>query len=168
MTDTSNTVPDTSGPGILRPKFPPIRDGETFYPLMFPEFDHQISLPPNVKPNDPLALFMLFFSHPMVEYLVANTNENFQRACQDGKVKDEAIEWIPLTANELYLYLGILVYMSFTEMKDPMNYWNTDPEKYCGLHFAISSRMSKHRFEAIRRWFYISPEQSQPGVFQKV
>ena len=161
MTDTSNTVPDSTDLGTLRPNFPPLREvGETFSLLNCPEFDYRINLPPDVKPNDPLALFMLFFSCFIVQNLVKNTNKNYQRAFEEGKVKNEVIKWILLTVNELYLYFGMFVYMSLTELKDLRNYWNTDFEKYSSLHFAILLHISKYRFKTIRRWFYIYTEPS--------
>lgn len=76
-----NVVPDTTDSGTLRPNFAPVAEvGNTFNPLICPEFAHQINLPPHVKPNDPLGIFMLFFSRPMVQKLVETTNKNYQTA----------------------------------------------------------------------------------------
>ena len=77
MTDTSNVVLDSTDLGTLRPNFPPTPDiGRVFRPLICPEFDHRINLPPNIDPNNPLVLFMQFFSYPVVQNLAENTNKN--------------------------------------------------------------------------------------------
>ncbi|RFU33083.1 hypothetical protein B7463_g3217, partial [Scytalidium lignicola] len=169
MVAPTNAVPDSTDLGTLRPNFEPVVEvGETFTPLICPEFNHKINLPPNIKPNDPLGIFTLFFSRPVVKELVENTNKSYQEALGKGTVKESYPKWAPLTVEELYLYLGIRVYMSLTVLKQLKYYWNTDPEKHCGLHYAITSRMSRRRFEAITRWFRVAPTTSKSTVFERL
>ncbi|RFU23597.1 hypothetical protein B7463_g12741, partial [Scytalidium lignicola] len=74
-----------------------------------------------------------------------------ERASEKGTVRESSPKWKPLTVEELLKY-----------------YWNTDLEKHCGLHHAITSHMSRERFEAIACWFRITPFTSTSIVFEKL
>ena len=59
-----NVVGDPTNPkGTLRPNLrPETRTGDHYKPLLCPEFDRIINLPPGIDRTNPLAIWSLFFT----------------------------------------------------------------------------------------------------------
>ena len=108
--------PDPTDTGTLRPDIPPLENqGTQFKPLDCPPFDKKINLPTNITPSNALDIFVLFFSVPIVKTIVQNTNKNHERVPRPLQKLAQAQKWNDITVQEIYIYLGILVYISIYE-----------------------------------------------------
>ena len=139
--------PDSTDTGTLRPDLPPLEKlGTQFEPLKCPQFDHKINLPPTITPSNALGIFTLFFSLPTVQTIVQNTNKNHERVPRPLQKHAQAQDWVDTTVQEIYIYLGILIYISIYKEPEFKRYWNTGP---IYLYHLIRDWMSHNRFEAL-------------------
>ncbi len=90
----------------------------------------------------PLQLFQLFFTGSVVDTIVKNTNAFARTRSESGK----RFVWLPLKVQELYSFIGIVIYMGLLGAKNIIDYWS-GKEIYC-LPFP-KSVMSRFRFQAI-------------------
>ncbi|KAL6491263.1 hypothetical protein MHYP_G00016080 [Metynnis hypsauchen] len=90
----------------------------------------------------PLELFKLFMSMSVVEQMVENTNAHAEKRAQAGK----RYTWYPLTVEEFYTYIGLIIYMGFMPLKRFSDYWSE--KSIYSLPFPRSV-MSRNRFLAI-------------------
>jgi hypothetical protein len=111
-------------------------------------------LPPTFpsKPH-PFDYFSLFFTWDLLQTITTNTNR--YASIQKLHVPQErAREWTDLLIEELYVFLGAIIYMGIHEEPQIEMYWNTDFNK--GPLYSISNHISLCRFEQIKRYCYIS------------
>ncbi|KAK9443867.1 transposase IS4 domain-containing protein [Metarhizium brunneum] len=74
--------------------------------------------------------------------------------------------WDPTSVDEIYLFLGILIYMSVHQEPAVIDYWSTSPTD--PIH-PITRFMPRNRFQALYRRFCIwDPTETKSTVFQKV
>jgi len=92
--------------------------GAHFTPLKCPEFDFRVNLPPHVNAHDPIAIFDLFFTPKQMLILVENTNRSGPYSHRIGPHNARALEWRDCLVEELYAYLGILIYMGLHPEND--------------------------------------------------
>ena len=112
------------------------------------------SFPPKPHPFD---YFSLFFTYEQFCIITANTNKyaNIQRLYKgEGNIR----EWSPLLVEELYVFIGTIIYMGIHEEPQVEMYWNTDFNK--GPLHSISNHISLRRFEQIKRYCHISCPES--------
>ena len=114
------------------------------------------SFPPKPHPFD---FFSLFFTHDLFRTITTNTNR--YASIQRLQIREEnAREWTNLLVEELYVFLGAIIYMGVHEEPQIRMYWNADFNK--GPLHSISSHISLYRFEQIKRYCHIScPESDQ-------
>jgi hypothetical protein len=67
-------------------------------------------------------------------------------------------EWSDLLIEELYVFIGVIIYMGIHIEPQISMYWNTDFNK--GPLHSISSHISLRRFEQIKRYCHISCPES--------
>lgn len=98
-----------------------------------------------------LAFFKLFFDTTVFEQLSENTNlyVNFKHAGDLGYRR-----WIPISAAELRIFLGITIYMGVFPSAQVSGYWRHDSS--FPFH-RIALYISQNRFEQLKRYFHISP-----------
>jgi hypothetical protein len=112
------------------------------------------SFPQNPHPFD---YFSLFFTHDLFRTITTNTNR--YASIQKPRVPQErAREWTDLLVEELYMFLGAIIYMGVHEEPAIEMYWNTDFNK--GPLHTISTHISLCRFEQIKRFCHISCPES--------
>lgn len=85
-----------------------------------------------LKTLSSVQLFELFFSSDLKEYIIKCTNSNGYQ----------------LTANELDIFLGIIIMTIFNNRKSERDYWSTNELLRCNL---IASAMSRDKFLKIKR-----------------
>ncbi|KAK1990560.1 hypothetical protein LX36DRAFT_664090 [Colletotrichum falcatum] len=82
--------------------------------------------------------------------------------------------WHPVTSNEIYLFLGILICMGIHPENKIERYWST---KYSigSPYYAFTYYMPRERFELLLRRLWIwdpepgqAPDNGMPAVYQKV
>lgn len=122
------------------------------------------NLPPSFPKNPhPLDYFTLFFTPDLFRTISANTNR--YATIQKLQVPQEkAREWRDLVEEELYVFLGAIIYMGVHEEPQVEMYWNTDFNK--GPLHSIPNHISLNRFEQIKRYCHISnPDQDEKNGY---
>ena len=125
----------------------------TYVPLKIsnPRTNGQGHLPNTVAPDDPYAIFSLFFSDETIQILVYHTNEYaFQHP---GPEKSR--RWFPTTVQEFRAYLAVTIWMGLHIESSISEFWNMDPLKG-PLHEQIFKHISLIRWQQIDRFFHIS------------
>jgi hypothetical protein len=162
----NEVIDDSTDPGgTLRPNLQPEPTvGTHFDPLPCLEFEHRIHLPASVDPHSPIAIFDLFFTPEQMRILVENTNKSgpFHEM---GPRNAQSLEWKDTFVEELYAYLGILIYMGLHPENDIDQYWCIDTENQPS-HAPVRTAMARNRWKQISRAFHIS-EKGQ-SAFLKV
>uniref|UniRef100_A0A9J7YQX3 PiggyBac transposable element-derived protein domain-containing protein n=1 Tax=Cyprinus carpio carpio TaxID=630221 RepID=A0A9J7YQX3_CYPCA len=90
----------------------------------------------------PLQLFQLFFTVSAMDTIVKNTNSFARMRSEAGK----RFVWLPLKVQELYSYIGLVIYMGLLGAKNIIDYWSG--KEIYRLPFP-KSVMSRSRFQAI-------------------
>jgi Transposase IS4 len=124
-----------------------------------PQRAAQPLLPPTfTTTSHPFDYFTLFFTHDLLELITKHTNQ--YAAIQ--RIQREEIqaqrEWIELVIEELYVFIGAIIYMGIHKEPRLSMYWNSDPNK--GPIHTIISHLSLTRFEQIKRYCHISDSHS--------
>jgi hypothetical protein len=114
-------------------------------------------LPPSFpQTSKPFDYFSLFFTPDLFRIITTNTNQyaNIQRLHKEEGIR----EWTDLLLEELYVFIGVIIYMGVHEEPQMKMYWNTDSNK--GPLHSITNHISLNRFEDIKRYCHISNSES--------
>ena len=106
-------------------------------------------LPAGLLNTDPYSLFTLFLTEQDFETIARNTNL-YAKARDAGKAGKKP--WWPTSAPEVKVFIGIFIYMGVVRLPSIEDYWS----ERLGL-FLYSRHMSLCRFEALKRFFHVSP-----------
>lgn len=129
-------------------------------PEFYPERRPGSQLAPNAA-YSPLQLFQIFMSESVVKTIVTNTNTFARKRAQAGK----RFAWFPLTVQEFYTYIGIIIFTGLIPLKTFNDYWSE--EAIYGLPFPRSV-MSRKRFLAITWNLRLcDPEKDEENKHQK-
>ncbi|KAI8785284.1 piggyBac transposable element-derived protein 4 [Biomphalaria glabrata] len=103
----------------------------------------------------PGAFFKLFFPLDLVQKICDYTNENFD-ANQALRPK-LAVGWTPVTPDEMYSFIALIIYCSTITLADMELYWFKEEEVSLGLfsHIWASSIMSKERYKQIQTFLKV-------------
>ncbi|KAL1268600.1 hypothetical protein QQF64_033963 [Cirrhinus molitorella] len=109
----------------------------------------------------PLQLFQLFFTVSVVDTMVKNTNAFARMRSEAGK----RFIWLPVKVQELYSYIGLVIYMGLLGAKNIIDYWSG--KEIYRLPFPRSV-MSRSRFQAISWNLHLcDPEDDLENVRKK-
>ncbi len=123
-----------------------------------PKQDARPLLPPNFPPKPhPFDYFSLFFTRALFQIITTNTNRyaNIQRL---RVPQERAREWTDISVEELYVFIGTIIYMGVHDEPRKEMYWNTDFNK--GPLHTIPHHISLCRFDQIKRFCHISCPES--------
>jgi hypothetical protein len=112
------------------------------------------SFPSNLCPFD---YFSLFFTPELFRTITKNTNR-YASIYKIRVLQEKAREWSDLLLEELYVFVSVIIYISIHYKPKIKLYWNLDFNK--GPLHLISSYISLHRFQQIKRYYYISCSKS--------
>jgi hypothetical protein len=106
--------------------------------------DAQPLLPPTFSATShPFDYFTLFFTHDLFQTITTNTNR--YAAIQRIHTGEEGMrEWTDLLVDELYVFIGAIIYMGIHDEPDTSMYWNTDFNK--GPLHTIPSHISLRQY----------------------
>jgi len=142
-----DTVNDPTDKGTLRPNAKPLQQkGDVFYPMKLPYFDHQICLPKDASPDDPITLFTLYYTPEIIDWIVEKTNLYNRYIKDDALPRARGKEWWPTCAGEIYTYFAIRIYMTINVQNEISDYW--DIKENTPKH-DIVNRMSRDRFQEL-------------------
>ena len=158
MGSKSNTTRKARTLEELLAEFDPI-DQVIFEPVQLePHRDAEALLPPTFSTNShPIDYFTLFFTPYLFTTITNNTNRyaTIQRL---QKLEERQRSWTSLVKEELYVFIGSLIYMGIHTEPEISMYWNTDFNK--GPLHSIAPYISLCRFEQIKRYCHISCAES--------
>jgi len=145
-------------------EFGPIK-GVSYTPFQPEQHQPAKALLPSTFPTEPhpFDYFTLFFTPSLFQTITTNTNRyaNIQRIYAD---KEGLREWSNLLVEELYVFIGAIIYIGVHEEPQVSMYWNTDFNK--GPLHSITNHLSLRRFEQIKRYCHIScPESDQQAGY---
>ena len=111
-------------------------------------------LPPSFpqKPR-PFDYFSLFFTPTLFQTITTNTNR-YASVQQLHTKQERAQEWTELYLEELYVFIGVIIYMGVHDEPRIEMYWNTDFNK--GPLHSVVNHISLCRFQQIKRYCHIS------------
>ena len=136
------------------------------------DFTRHSDVGPTVTvPDTPLAIFKLFFTANIIQYIVDQTNK-YALQCMSQVVY---ASWIPVTVAELEAYMGFMILMGIVQLPSVYDYWKRDPI----YHYSpITSRISRLRFMEINRYLHFAdnstlassgtPQYNKLGKIEKV
>ena len=141
----------------------------TFQPLEInnPLTHGQGNLPEDVRPDDPYAIFSLFFDEDTLQILVTHTNKYAD--LYPAPKTPFARSWHPTTVRELRAYIGVYIWMGVHHESSIESYWSTNANED-SIHYAVTKHISKNRWQQIDRFFHISApnRRSNQSVFEKL
>jgi hypothetical protein len=139
-------------------EFGPI-DQVKFEPLELESHkDARVLLPPTLLPDShPFDYFTLFFTPKLFDTITQNTNQ-YATIQRMYITEEKARKWDPLIIEELYVFIGAIIYMGIHEEPSLAMYWNTDINK--GPLHTLPYHMSLRRYEQIKRYCHISCSES--------
>lgn len=135
--------------------------GTHFEPLQIHELDPVLA----GLPASPLELFLLFLPCVLIEKWVRWTNEFEPGQPGPGPVEKHgksrrSNRWRPTNVAEVYLLIGILIFMSVHSERDFKTYWKTPSE---GPGYSFTRLMPRNRFEILYRRLRVWCEESLPS-----
>ena len=139
-------------------EFGPINE-VSYTPFQIEQLQSAKALLPSTFPIQPhpYDYFTLFLTNNLLRTITTNTNRyaNIHRI----QVADEGMrEWSDLLVEELYVFIGVIIYMGVHKEPQIEMYWNTDFNK--GPLHSIPKHISLRRFEQIKRYCHISCPES--------
>ncbi|KAJ8319584.1 hypothetical protein KUTeg_002867 [Tegillarca granosa] len=104
--------------------------------------------------------FFLFLPQQLVLSICIATNQYAASLIAKGQnlsyVNPDGT-WTPVTVDEMYRFIGIIIYMSFVQLPSTDKYWSTSP-LYKSCNSIIPSTMTLKRFKAILSFIQINGE----------
>jgi hypothetical protein len=156
---------DPTDAATKRPDSPPLkRAGSAFVPMNIPDFPYDIRLPADASYDDPISLFQLYYSLEIIQQLVDYTNNYIREPKDPTKPHCRASNWYPTCTAELYIFLGIRIYMTLNVQNEISDYWDT---RRCSPSHFITSCMPRDRFQELHmrfRWY----DPGADGPYEKV
>ena len=137
-------------PGPL-PRYKPVK-------IKQPWTNGESQLPDTIAPDDPYAIFNLFFTNEAIEILVRHTNEYAFLNPGPGPKNPETRTWFPTTVKEFRAYLGASIWIGLHIESSIPEFWNTDPLKGA-TYEQVLKHISLKRWQQIDRFFHISKPQ---------
>ena len=142
-----------------------------------PRINHaaRVNLPENL--TSLIELFEQFFPREQVEGFVTATNEYARQEIQRRQAEKDAeasafnrrcaasrrskyLLFKPMTIKEAYVFLGILIHMSFEKMSKLRDYWRA-PRGPLDHASTVGRYMSLRRFQSLFRMFTVSPNSNE-------
>ena len=104
--------------------------------------------------TEPIHYFLAFFTMNMVNDLVAQTNLYHDQKCPDNNDN-----FVPVCAEEIQAYIGVVIAMGLYKLPKIDDYWRTNGISHMPWFPSIFSR---DRFRAVRRYFHLRDNTKRP------
>ena len=103
--------------------------------------------PTTLIPDNPLAIFQLFFTDEILEEIVHASNEYAESTMGSEKFSN----WAKYTLEDLKAYLGFQILMSINRLPSFADYWSKNPNFRYG---PVADRISRDRFRELQRYLH--------------
>jgi hypothetical protein len=156
---TSQKMPQEAGDGqndptdlggTFRPNLSPEKQkGTDFIPLQMDRRE------PVVRdlPDSPMGIFQAFLPIFIAEEWAKCTNAHVQSLIDsEAPTPDRIRNWKPLTANEVYVFVAMVICMQNATEKSMTDYWRTYKPGGTDATYPWTEHMSLHRFQALWRY----------------
>jgi hypothetical protein len=132
--------------------------GTQFEPFELPE-DRDPDPIPRDLPSTPLLLFQHFIPIFLVQKWVFYTNQHVEALKKDPNLhrKSRLHNWIPVSVQEIYLWLGILIHLGIHKEIRIEDHWNIPAVEEQGTYHTIIRFMTLKRFNLILRYIRLFP-----------
>ncbi|KAL2046386.1 hypothetical protein N7G274_001833 [Stereocaulon virgatum] len=120
-----------------------------------PKRDPRPILPENTDVTSPYALFSLFWTDEMFEILANNANLYAEQ-------QETHRGWYATNADEMRVFIGILIYMGLHPEGETPAYWHEDLRT--GPNHMPSLHMGLNRFSQLQRFVHIAPPGGEPEL----
>lgn len=121
-----------------------------------PDFDSLVVTPLATShltgKNKEIDFFTAFFDEEVMNVIVTETN----RYAEQKKSKS----WYPVTTNEMFAFIGMIIYMGLVPLPVKELYWSTNPLFYVEK---IASVMPVNRFKKILSNLHLNDNEKMPG-----
>lgn len=154
---TTTTTTTTRTLDDILAKFDPL-DQIVFEPIELEAHTPARSLlPPSfTAQSHAFDYFTLFFTPELFQLITKHTNQ--YATIQKLNIQERQREWSNLLIEELYVFIGAIIYMGIHEEPETSMYWNTDLNK--GPLHTIPIHITLRRFQQIKRYCHISSSES--------
>src|SRR5580700_1911509 len=119
-----------------------------------PDREPQLRLPNNIDIDDPYALFSLYWPENLWQIISCNTNLYTVKERIGKPLSNSSRPWQDISAIEIRVFIGILIYIGIHDSKRTDLYWKNDIES--GPVHISQLYISLIRFEQIKRYLHIS------------
>ncbi|KAL9596267.1 MAG: hypothetical protein Q9179_004679 [Wetmoreana sp. 5 TL-2023] len=128
-------------------------------PLSGAPTDGEGSLPDGVNPDDPYAIFKLFFTDNILLALIKNTNEFAELHPGFGLKNKGARRWRSTNVEELRAYIATYIWAGLFVKGDTKELWNKDPMEG-PQHSIVTKYIGKNRWQQLDQYFHISTREA--------
>ncbi|KAJ3453704.1 hypothetical protein MRS44_017951 [Fusarium solani] len=173
-----NSSREQAADNTCRPEFPPAEDrGFNFQPFNVPPRDLKV----NPLPQDPLQLFQLFVPVSLVKSWVEYTNNWVASLHESGVIDSQNHElkdgsrlqkWTRLKVSDVYIWLGILIYIGLHKETRIEDHWKTSSLGDQRPTYSIIKFMTYNKFQLLHRHLRpfdhtkFVPDERFPEVFK--
>ena len=109
-------------------------------------------------PTTLLGFLQLFITRELLEYLTVETN-SYANYIRNEVRRPDVMDWTPVTVQDIAVFMGMSIIMGFFPAPTRRMYWRRS-KLYSMANFAAI--MSRHRFEAITRYFHTFNRKAVP------
>ena len=137
------TEPDPTDRGTQRPNVALLQEkGTEFILFECPDFEFEITLPADTSPEDPITLFILYYTLEIVQEIVKHTNSVRREAQDPDKLNARVSKWYPTCEKEIYIFLAIRIYMTLFLMDEIADYWSSNKlfPQYSIIQYMLRNR----------------------------
>jgi hypothetical protein len=156
---SGSTVFDPTDKGTLRPNEAPIyKVGTCFKPMNIEYRATEITLPNGVSPLRPYELFELYYTPEIIGQIVQATN-NYARSIGTSE-RSRGKDWYDTTAQEIYVYLAIRIYMTLHIENEVSDYWGIS--NIGAKHPIVTMNLSVERFQELHMRYRVGEVTTTP------
>ena len=136
--------------GTFRPNLPPETEKGTTFQLL--QTDQREPVVTDL-PDGPLAIFQSFLPIFIVEEWVEATNAHVNALISSEDPTPSRLQhWRPLTSDEVYVFIGIILCMENNKEKSTTDYWRTYKPGGTAPIYPWTEHMPLHRFQSLWRY----------------
>ncbi|KAI8421116.1 hypothetical protein MSG28_008209 [Choristoneura fumiferana] len=123
---------------------------------------------PTIRVTDPYDIFTAIWDREFMEFVATETNlyaeEVAEKMMHTGELclNSRIVDWKDTTADELYIYMAIILAMGVVIKSRTEDYWNTEMDIFCTPGFCVN--MSLRRFQLLNKCLHFNSTTNMIGL----